>query len=301
MRLISYRRNGEAGVGVMVDDIGFAALPMAAPDLPRTLRALLELGEPGLIKVQAATEGRAADLRLDQVELDPVIPNPQAIWALALNFQMHIDETQLTTSPDYPQIFLRMPSSQVGHDQPIHCPDPKVAETYDYEGELAVIIGEGGRHIPETEALKHVAGYSCYNEGSVREFQRHNRQFGLGKNFEKSGSFGPWLLTADQFGNPRDHRIITRLNGVVKQDCGLDEMLFSVEQVIHYLSTGYSLRTGDVIVMGTPGALPPEPGYVPGPNESPRIPGRTHMKPGDLCEVEIDGLGTLVNKVVGDG
>jgi 2-keto-4-pentenoate hydratase/2-oxohepta-3-ene-1,7-dioic acid hydratase in catechol pathway len=134
----------------------------------------------------------------------------------------------------------------------------------------------------------------------VREFQGHNRQFGLGKNFERSGSFGPWLMTADEFGLPPSHTVITRLNGVEKQKSQLDDMLFSVEQVIHYLSTGYLLRTGDVIVMGTPGALHPPAGYQPTPWDSKRIPGRTRMKPGDLCEVEMTGLGILRNPIVAD-
>ena len=173
-----------------------------------------------------------------------------------------------------------------------------VAKTYDYEGELAVIIGRSGRYIDEVAALDHVAGYACYIEGSVREFQNHNRQFGLGKNFENSVSFGPWMVTADEFGDPRNHTVTTRLNGIEKQHSGFDEMLFSVEQVIRYLSTGYSLRPGDVIVMGTPGALPPGPDHVPGPQDSDRILGRTHMKAGDVVEVEISGIGTLVNPII---
>lgn len=296
MRVISYRHDGQPGVGVMVDDESFVALPDAAPDLPRSLRAILEMDD-GLDRARAAAEGRSADLGFGDVTLDPVVPEPQAIWALALNFRMHIEETQLTTSSEFPQIFLRMPSSQVGHREAMICPRPELSSMFDYEGELAVIIGRGGRYITESDALASVAGYACYNEGSVREFQRHNRQFGLGKNFEKSGAFGPWMLTADEFGNPKDHTVITRLNGVEKQNCSLGEMLFSVEQVIKYLSTGYSLRPGDVIVMGTPGALPPGPDYVPGPNESDRIPGRTHMKVGDTVEVEMTGLGTLVNPI----
>jgi 2-keto-4-pentenoate hydratase/2-oxohepta-3-ene-1,7-dioic acid hydratase in catechol pathway len=300
MRLISYHTRDHAGVGVMADDWRFVSLARAAPDLPSSLKEILEAGPDALAQVAAAVKGRAPDFRFDQVTLDPVIPDPQAIWALALNFKLHIEETQLTTSADYPQIFMRMPCSQVGHLEPLWCPDPLVAETYDYEGELAVVIGTPGRHIALGDALAHVAGYACYNEGSVREFQGHNRQFGLGKNFERSGSFGPWLMTADEFGAPPRHSVITRLNGVEKQHSSLEDMLFSVERVIHYLSTGYLLRAGDVIVMGTPGALRPPPGYEPGPYDSKRVPGRTRMKPGDLCEVEITGLGTLRNPIIAD-
>lgn len=300
MRLISFRHNSQPDVGVMVDDTGFVALSRVLPALPRTLRGLLEGGDVALRQVAAAVRGRRVDLRFDQVELDPVIPEPHALWALALNFKAHIEETKLETSKEFPQVFLRVPASQVGHLQPLVCPNPGVARAFDYEAELAVIIGKPGRYIPIEHALDHVAGYACYNEGSVREFQSHNRQFGLGKNFEKSGSFGPWMMTRDEFGDAKKQTVIARLNGVDKQKSALSDMLFSVEQVIHYLSQGYTLRPGDVIAMGTPGALKPPAGYVPGPNDSPRIPGRTYMRPGDVCEVEITGLGMLRNPIVAD-
>ena len=300
MRLISYREAGQPGVGVMVDEESFVALPKAAPELPRSLRALIAL-EGGLAKAEAAAKGRKGDLRLSEVQLDPIIPDPNAIWCLALNYKLHINETGLNTSAKYPQIFLRMPCTQVGHLQPILCPDPAIARKYEYEGELAVIIGKGGRHIPVDKALDHVAGYSCYNEGSVREYQGHNRQFGLGKNFEQSGSFGPWLMTPDQFGDPSKHRIITRVNGIERQNATTDLMVFDVPQLINYLSQGYFLRPGDVIVSGSPGSLPPHPGETPPPNEGGvYVPGMVQMKPGDVCEVEISGLGTLRNPVAAD-
>jgi 2-keto-4-pentenoate hydratase/2-oxohepta-3-ene-1,7-dioic acid hydratase in catechol pathway len=299
MRLISYRSGNQPGVGVMVDHSRFISLRRLLPDLPPSLKEIIELAG-ALKRIADAIQGNEGDLKLEQVQLDPVIPEPHATWALALNFQGHIQETGLTTSPDYPQIFMRMPISVVGHNEMLWCPHRAIAKTFDYEGELAVVIGTPGRHIPPGRALSHVAGYACYNEGSVREFQGHNRQFGLGKNFERSGSFGPWLMTPDEFGDPKTHRVITRLNGVEKQNQSLDQMMFSVEQVVHYLSTGYTLQCGDVIVMGTPGALKPAPGYVPGPQDSPRIPGRTHMKPGDVCTVELTGYGVLSNPIIAD-
>lgn len=301
MRVITYSKDGVSGVGVMVDDTGFVDLGRAAPDLPPTLRGILEMDGDGLGRVRDAVAGKAADLSLDDVVLEPVIPEPQAIWALALNFEMHLEETRLTTSNEYPQIFLRMPSSQTGHGQPLLCPDPAIAKPFDYEGELAVIIGKTGRHIAADACAPYIAGYSIYNEGSIRQFQQHNRQFGLGKNFEKSGSFGPWLMTPDEFGDVDDHTVITRLNGVEKQHASLGEMVFSVGDVIAYLSTGYALRPGDVLVMGTPGAIPPPADWEPGPNDSKRVRGRTHMNPGDTVEVEITGLGTLTNPIAADG
>jgi 2-keto-4-pentenoate hydratase/2-oxohepta-3-ene-1,7-dioic acid hydratase in catechol pathway len=304
MRLISYRHQGQAGIGVMSGEDAFISLATAAPHLPSSLRLILTLPD-GLARVRHAVEGRKPDLRLDQVTLDPVIVDPNAIWALALNYQSHIDETGLTTSPHFPQIFLRHAGSQVGHGQPLHCPPPSVARAFDYEGELAVIIGRGGRHIPKAEAAKHIAGYSIYNEGSVREFQSHNRQFGLGKNFEESGSFGPWLMTPDEFGDPYAKTVSTRLNGKTRQRESIGHLVFKIDDLIHYLSTGHRLRPGDVIVTGTPGALKPDPAdyeasiaaHVKGGVE---YAGRVHMKPGDLCEVEIDGLGVLRNPVIAD-
>jgi 2-keto-4-pentenoate hydratase/2-oxohepta-3-ene-1,7-dioic acid hydratase in catechol pathway len=231
MRVISYRHNGTPGVGVMVDDSGFVALAAAAPDLPATLRGILEI-DPGLAKVRDAVAGRAADMSIGDITFDPVIPEPHATWALALNYPLHIEETGLTTSPDYPQIFLRMPICQVGHGEALWAPRVEQAEAYDYEGELAVVIGKPGRHIRPENAFDHVAGYSLYNEGSVREYQSQNRQFGLGKNFERSGSFGPWLMTPDEFGDPAEHTLLTRLNGIERQNAKMDGMLFDVPRLI---------------------------------------------------------------------
>ncbi|MDA0238604.1 MAG: fumarylacetoacetate hydrolase family protein [Proteobacteria bacterium] len=228
-------------------------------------------------------------------------PEPHATWALALNYKLHIEETGLTTSPDYPHIFLRMPICQVGHNQALWAPNLKIAECYDYEAELAIVIGTPGRHIKKENALSHVAGYSCYNEGSVREYQGQNRQFGLGKNFERSGSFGPWLVTPDEFGDPADHTVTFRLNGIERQKAKVDGMLFDCAHLISYLSEGYTLQPGDVIVTGSPGALPLQPGEKP---EKPMGPvvvdGQLHMRAGDLSEVEIDGIGILSNPVIED-
>jgi 2-keto-4-pentenoate hydratase/2-oxohepta-3-ene-1,7-dioic acid hydratase in catechol pathway len=300
MRVISYRHKAMPGVGVMVDDKRFVALSKAAPSLPHDLRSILAQ-DPYLETVRAAVRGKAGDMSVDEVEFDPVIPEPHATWALALNYKLHIEETGLTTSPDYPQIFLRMPICQVGHRQPLWAPDPRIAKAYDYEGELAVVIGKPGRFIKRAKAFEHVAGYACYNEGSVREYQGHNRQFGLGKNFERSGSFGPWLMTPDEFGDPAEHTLVTRLNGKERQRAKISGMLFDVPRLIEYLSEGYTLQPGDVIVTGSPGALPLGPGEKP---EEPvgrvRVPGQLHMRPGDVCEIEIDGLGVLSNPIARD-
>jgi 2-keto-4-pentenoate hydratase/2-oxohepta-3-ene-1,7-dioic acid hydratase in catechol pathway len=304
MRIISYLDDGTPSLGVLTSDTTFAAVHELDSKLPRTLDALLAK-KKGLSKLTDAAKGANGKHKLADAELAMLLQQPHAFWALALNFKNHIQETGLTTSDKFPQIFLRVPWSFVPPNAPLVAPPPDVARAFDYEGELAVVIGKGGRHIPIDRALEHVAGYCACNEGSVREFQRHNRQFGLGKNFEKSGSYGPWLMTADEFGDPATHGLITRLNGVVRQKSGLDDMLFSVAQVINYLSIGYTLQPGDVIAMGTSGAIPPAPDDVEGNNlaaqvrENP-IPGAVHMKPGDIVEVEITGLGVLRNPIVAD-
>ena len=300
MKVLSYSHRGRHGVGVVAGNTGVIALANAAPELPHDLRQILQI-DPTLARVRAAAAGKSADLSLDDIAFDPVIREPHATWALALNYKLHIEETGLTTSQTYPQIFMRMPICQVGHKEALWAPNKKIAEAYDYEGELAVIIGKPGRFIKRDDAFAHVAGYSCYNEGSVREYQGHNRQFGLGKNFERSGSFGPWLVTPDEFGDPADHTLITRLNGIERQHAKISGLLFDIPRLIEYLSEGYTLQPGDVIVSGSPGALPLRPGEQP---EKPVgrviVAGQLHMRPGDVCEVEVDGIGTLSNPVIED-
>ena len=299
MRIISYSENGAASIGVMVDDDGFVPVADIAPQLPATLRALVALPD-GLVRLKDAASGKKATRSLDAAAVLPIVTDPHVTWALALNFKTHIEETGLTTSREYPHLFIRTPASIVGHNQPLLCPPPEVAKEFDYEGELGVVIGRGGRHIPVEKAFDHIAGFTVCNEGSVRDYQRHNRNFGLGKNFERSGSTGPWLMTIDEFGDPKNQRVITRLNGIERQNAPLNDMLFSVEQVIHYLSTGYTLLPGDVIMMGTPGALPPHPGENLHPSGRHKILGQVNMKPGDKVEVEVTGLGTLKNTIIAD-
>jgi 2-keto-4-pentenoate hydratase/2-oxohepta-3-ene-1,7-dioic acid hydratase in catechol pathway len=290
MRLITYRTSGIAGngyvdgtgVGVMTDDTHFIDLARHAPDLPKTIRGLLELGSDWQARVEKVVKGKSADNSIDNVVLDPVVPNPQALWCLALNFQLHKEETGLERS-QYPELFMRMPSTVVGHKQPIVRPRQEIADRYDFEGEVAFIVGTPGRYVKEKDAFSHIAGYAPFNEGSVREYQAHNRQFGLGKNFERSGSFGPWMMTADEFGDPYKQREITRVNGVEKQNTSLSEMLNSFENIVSYLSQGYTLRPGDVCAIGTPGSIP---GTV------------KRLNVGDVCEVEITGLGILSNHVI---
>jgi 2-keto-4-pentenoate hydratase/2-oxohepta-3-ene-1,7-dioic acid hydratase in catechol pathway len=292
MRLFSYRTEQGPAIGVLRSEDSFVPLAIAAPELPNTMAALLAI-DTALDRIAEANDGRHAEQSLREVAFDLLVPDFHAFWGLALNFKKHIEETNLDTSRVHPQIFLRMRASLVAAGANLICPPPELGRMYAYEGELAVIIGKGGRHIPLDRALDHVAGYTICNEGSLREFQAHNRQFGLGKNMQSSGSFGPWLTTRDEFGALDHQSLITRLNGVIRQNSPLSDMLFTVEQAIAYLSSGYCLRPGDVIAMGTPGAVSSEA------NGGPAQP--VDMKPGDTVEVTIEGLGMLHNRVVADG
>ena len=304
MRLFAYQEGHDKALGVFRDTQTFFPVITLVPELPASLDAVLAIPD-GLEKIARALRGRPPGRPVSGLQLLPFLDHPNALWALALNFRTHIEETGLPTSREYPHLFLRTAASYVGPNTPILSPPEEIARAFDYEGELGVIIGKPGRHIPRERALEHVAGYTCINEGSVREYQLHNRQFGLGKNFEASGSYGPWLVTPDEFGDPSKHAVVTRLNGVTRQRSSLDDMLFDVAGVISYLSAGYMLRPGDMIAMGTPGALPPAEGDEAGRDLSRqhgpfKTPGLVHMRPGDVVEIEISGLGVLRNPIVAD-
>jgi 2-keto-4-pentenoate hydratase/2-oxohepta-3-ene-1,7-dioic acid hydratase in catechol pathway len=220
---------------------------------------------------------------LSDIEWLPVIPNPDKILCVGLNYEMHRKETG-RTEVENPTIFARYSNSQTGHLQPII--RPKVSTDLDYEGELAVIIGKPGRYISRANALEHVAGFACYNDGSIRDFQRHTHQFTPGKNFPDTGAFGPWMMTPDELGPLDDLRIQTRLNGEVVQDATFGQMIFDIARQIEYCSSFTRLEAGDVIASGTPGGV--------GAKRNPPL----WMKPGDIVEVEIDRLGSLRNPIV---
>ena len=304
MKIIAYADGDAVSLGVVTSPTHFIAISDISLELPNNLIAILEQ-EDGLSRLRDAAAGREGNRALADVTLKPFLGRPNAIWALALNFKSHIEETGLQTSRDFPHLFMRTAASFVGAGEPLLAPAASVARAFDYEGELAVVIGTPGRYIPVERALDHVAGYTCLNEGSVRDYQMHNRQFGLGKNFEGSGSYGPWLMTSDEFGDPARHSVLTRINNVIRQRAPLDDMLFSVAQTVSYLSQGYRLRPGDMIAMGTPGALKPQPDDTEGLDLSRQFgpfptPGLVHMRPGDRVEIEIEGLGILSNPIVAD-
>lgn len=237
---------------------------------------------PGLAAL-AAFAGQGSRLALGDVDLRPSIPDPAKIFCVGVNYGKHLAETGRQTTP-HPMLFVRFANSQVGAGQPMV--RPRESTMFDFEGELAVVIGKGGRRIPKEEALQHVAGYGCYNDGSVRDWQRHTTQFTPGKNFPGTGAFGPWIVTADEIPDPRVLKLSTRLNGVEVQSAELSDLIFDVPTLIAYCSTFTELSPGDVIVTGTPGGV--------GAFREPQV----WMKGGDVVEVEISGIGTLRNPVL---
>jgi len=216
----------------------------------------------------------------------PVIPNPDKIFCVGINYASHIAETGRPV-PEHPVIFFRLPSSQVGSQEPMV--KPVESEQFDFEGELAVIIGRGGRRIPRRDALEHVAGYTCYNDGSVRDWQRHSSQFGPGKNFPGTGAFGPWLVTRDEIEDPSKLSLTTRLNGEIMQQAPISDLVFDVPALVEYCSTFTKLEPGDVIVTGTTGGV--------GLFRDPQV----WLKPGDKVEVEISQIGILTNPIIAEG
>jgi 2-keto-4-pentenoate hydratase/2-oxohepta-3-ene-1,7-dioic acid hydratase in catechol pathway len=248
-----------------------------------SLRQLLEGNR--LADAARLTATARPDHSLDKIAFAPVIPDPGKIICVGLNYRDHVAETGRTVT-EKPALFARFACSQVGHLQPLV--KPKVSDEFDYEGELAVVIGKPGRHIPAGRALEHVAGYACYNEGSMRDWQRHTGQFLAGKTFAKSGSFGPWLVTTDEIPDPSKLTLQTRLNGTVVQNTTIELMITAVPELIAYTSTICPLTPGDVIVTGTPGGV--------GLKRTPPL----WMRPGDTVEVEIFGVGTLRNTVIAE-
>jgi len=279
MKLVSFLRNNKPTWGVAVDGGVVDCGPKLGKKYP-DLKALI--AGRGIADAKKFAKGRKADVPTAKVKFLPVIGNPDKIICIGLNYKSHVAETGRADA-QYPTIFTRFANTQVGHNAPML--RPKVSDKYDYEGEVAVVIGKKGRYIAKEDALKHVAGYSCYNDGSVRDWQRHTTQFIPGKNFVGTGGFGPWLVTADEIKDPSKMTLITRLNGQELQRATTDLLIFDIPTLIHYCSSWTELVPGDVLVTGTPGGV----GFV----RNPPI----FMKPGDTCEVEVDKIGVLVNPI----
>lgn len=289
MKFASYRVGKRQSWGVVGGDGGVVDLGAEFGSRIPSLRAYLAASDADKARVMeylgtgfGDQTGKASDFPMRDITLMEPIPEPHAIFCVGLNYRKHAEETG-NRLPEKPILFPRWPASHVAHGQPMIA--PKESEMFDFEGELAVIMGRTARRVSEDDALGHVAGYSCYNDGSIRDWQRHTSQFLPGKNFYHSGAFGPWMVTADEIPDPADLHLETRLNGKTVQSEGVNDLIFSVPQLIAYISTMTELRPGDVIVTGTPSGV--------GLARTPPL----WMKPGDTVEVEISKIGVLANPI----
>ncbi|WP_374663921.1 fumarylacetoacetate hydrolase family protein [Ramlibacter sp.] len=284
MRLLSYLHNGQEAWGAAVGDRA-VNLSRAFPQYP-TLADYI--GSGAYLQAAEHVKGQPDDGALATLHFLPVIPRPEKIVCAVRNYMDHHKEVLAAGMQrelsEQPPIFLRVWRSQTAHNQPIV--NPKVSDSLDWEGELAVIIGKAGRNIPKERAYEHVAGYSCYNDASVREWQFHAKQIASGKNFEQTGGFGPWMVTADEIEPGRHLKLEVRLNGKVEQSSHTGHMIFDIPTLINYASTIFTLVPGDVIATGTPAGV----GWS---RKPPLI-----MRAGDVVEVEIEAIGTLRNPVV---
>jgi 2-keto-4-pentenoate hydratase/2-oxohepta-3-ene-1,7-dioic acid hydratase in catechol pathway len=279
MKFLSYKTGEKTSFG-MVTSAGIVDAGKIFAGKFTDLKAVIEAA--ALDEVAAACINQPADLGEDDIEFIPVVPNPNKILCIGLNYETHRKETGRDKT-SHPAIFTRFADSQIGHKQPILM--PKVSTRLDYEGELAVFIGKGGRYIDKSDAMNHIAGYSCYNDATVRDWQRHTIQFTPGKNFPSTGAIGPYLVTPDEAGDVNSLNIQTRLNGEVMQDSNTNRLIFDIPDLIEYLSGFTELAPGDIIVTGTPGGV--------GDKREPPV----YMKPGDEVIVEIENVGLLLNTI----
>ena len=279
MKVVTFERNGVRSYGILendrVLDVGNRLASRYAD-----LRAVLAAGALQELLI-ASTQGPQT-FQVEEVNFEPVIPNPQKILCVGLNYISHRTETRRRETT-YPSIFTRFADTQVGHETPVL--RPSFSTAFDYEGELAVVIGRRGRHISEQDVSAHIAGYSCYNDVSVRDWQRHTAQWTPGKNFPNTGAFGPSLVTPDEIPDLGALTLTTRLNGKVMQEAQISDLIFSVPVIVSYISKFTPLYPGDVIATGTPGGV--------GDRRDPPV----YMKDGDIVEVEIDRIGILRNVV----
>jgi len=273
MRIANFIHQGKSGIGQVE---GGSIVPIAAP-IPPDLAAYLA----GWDAFGGAAWTNWEALSVADVELLPPVPPAAKILCVASNFRE--DAAEPKPDPAYPLLFTRFADSLVGHGALLEKPD--VTDRFDFEGELAVVIGRAGHRIAEREALAHVAGYTCFNDGSARDWQKHSSQFTPGKNFHRSGSCGPYLVTADEVGGVHRLALETRVNGVVKQRIGFDRFIFGIGWLISYISSFTPLRPGDVIATGTPSGF--------GSSRSPQ----EFLSKGDIVEVDIPGIGLLRNEV----
>jgi acylpyruvate hydrolase len=284
MRLIAFsNEQGQANLGARVGD---ELVNLTALGLPATLDELLQRGEEGMVAARQALEGATVRRTLAGLQYLPPIARPSKAFAIGLNYLDHATETKFDL-PKHPVIFQRFPSSWVAHGSALV--QPKSSVQFDYEAELVVVIGKAGRYIAKEDALAHVAGYSIFNDGSVRDYQFRSSQWLWGKNFDASGAFGPEFVSADELPvGAAGLQVVCRLNGQVLQNGNTRDMIFDVPTLVAACSEGMTLQPGDLIISGTPSGV--------GMARQPQV----WMKPGDVCEIEIEKIGVLRNTVVAD-
>jgi 2-keto-4-pentenoate hydratase/2-oxohepta-3-ene-1,7-dioic acid hydratase in catechol pathway len=286
MRLLSYLVNGEPHYGAVAGGGGVVDLSKRIGGDFADLQALI--ARDGLSAAQRAAVGATPDFRLGQLTLLPPVPSPEKLWCIGVNYRDRNAEYKDNSDlPKYPSLFVRSPSSVVGSGQPIE--KPKVSNELDYEGELVIVIGKQGRHISRADAWSHIFGMTLCNEGSVRDWLRHGKfNVTQGKNFDRSGSIGPWIVTTDECDPRGPLDIITRVNGEVRQQDTTERLMFPFDFLIAYLSTFATLKPGDMIATGTPTGA------------GARFDPPRWLKPGDAVEVESSQIGVLRNTVVAE-
>ena len=281
MRWLSFERDGNTSFGYVSTD-GEGVVDVGARTDFGGLRDAIEADALSALPAQCGDE---ADLSLAGLVYAPTITDPRKILCVGLNYKAHQEETG-RGGEGVPTVFVRFAAAQVAHNQPMI--RPRESNTLDFEGEIAMIIGKRGRRISQADAMAHVVGFGIYNDGSVREYQRHTSQFTPGKNFTATGGFGPWMMTPDEIGDLSQMELTTRLNGEVMQHAKAELMVHGFEELIEFCSTFIELEPGDVIVTGTPGGV--------GGARTPPV----FMDHGDLIEIEVKPIGTLSNPIVGE-
>lgn len=280
MKIASFRHERIARYGVVTAD-GIVTVSDHFSNRYPTLRDLLD--DDALAKLAEDTEGRDTDVPLDEVQLLPPVTNPRRIFCVGINYPKRYPLDNPAPPPEHIILFAKLDGTLVGHDARLEIPRGDAADTFDYEGEIGIVIGKAGRHISEADALDHVAGYTIINDGSVRGWQKHSLH--AGKNFANSGSCGPWMVTADEITDLPVMQLSTRLNGETVQNTTASEMVFSIPEVIAYISHTIDIRPGDLIATGSPEGAG-------GSRQPPRF-----LRQDDVLEIEVSGVGVLRNRV----
>jgi|SRR5690625_1561266 len=281
MHIVSFKYKDTTGLGALLGD---EVVNLTAMGLPTTLDQLLRLGDNWFEAAKKACKQASNRIPVAEIQWLPPIAYPSKAIAVGLNYVDHATESNFE-APDYPVLFQRYPSSWVAHQEALV--RPSVSTQFDYEGELVVVIGKAGHRISKSDALSYVAGYSLFNDGSIRDYQLKSQQWMMGKNFDCSGAFGPTFVTADELpAGAKDLILTTRLNGTVMQQASTNDMIFDIATLVSVCSEAFTLQPGDIIISGTPSGV--------GMARDPQV----FMKAGDTCEIEIEGIGVLQNPVV---